>query len=121
MDIGAYTGDSSFPWLAFSSHLNHDPTVSEIDPCQANIDFIKATALYNNLEIIAVRSLLSDRFERYAPLETWFHSSFQVLDDTALKSATSCTMDSICANIGTPNFGLMPIDVEGMEYQVLNG
>lgn len=121
LDIGAYIGDSSIPWLALSSHLNHDLQVCAIDPCQENIDFIKATALYNNLEIIALCSLLSDRVERYAPVESWSHSSFQVIDDTDLKSVTSSTLDSIYANIGTPNVGLIHIDVEGMEYQVLNG
>lgn len=82
---------------------------------------MKATAAYNNLELTAICSLISDRVDRYTPVESWTHSSFLISDDPELKSIESSTIDSLYANSGSPNVGLMHIDVEGMEYAVLKG
>jgi len=120
-DIGAYIGDNALPWLALSSLLNQNISVYAIDPCQSNIEFMHATAVYNNLELKVLCSLISDRIENYTPLQSWTHSSFHVSNNPQYKSIRSTTIDSLYSSSMPSKVGLLHIDVEGMEYAVLNG
>ena len=117
IDLGAWIGDNSCIWAN-----NIAPRkVYAIDPSTENckyINKIKEVNLLDNLEVI--EKAISNRVEIISTSDDLFHATFnQSIDGKNKVSAVS--LDYLHENSIIKNIDFIHLDVEGMEYQVIQG
>ena len=117
IDLGAWIGDNTIPWAKKINGI-----VYAIDPSKENVDYINKNKSLNNLNnVIIIHSAISDKDEFIYTSDNINHASFtnENKDNTTSTQATS--LDNLYNNKNIDNIGFMHLDVEGMEYKVLQG
>lgn len=119
VDSGAWIGDNSIPWAK-----NIDGTVYSIDPSYENCDFINKTCLLNNiLNVKTLQYALSNTNEILTTNNDIQHCSF-VYENPGLNGINkteAVSLDYLYEIKEINNIGYIHLDVEGMEYKVIEG
>jgi FkbM family methyltransferase len=130
IDLGAWIGDNSLPWAK-----NIPGKVYAIDPSPENCDFIKQMAKINKVENISViQTAISDRNEVLSTDTNLQHCSFihnyleensptkkkELINDGARK-VNACSLDFLLQVGVLETIDYIHLDVEGMEFKVLQG
>ena len=117
VDIGAWICDNALVWAKF---LDKEGVVFAIDPSSRNLNFGRKVAQHNNINNVKfVEAVCSDvagismRFSGFIN-----HASFSAEGHGYDSGLTSSTIDVVVNN--TP-IGLIHLDVEGHEFNVLRG
>jgi len=128
IDLGAWIGDNSIPWAKQISGK-----VYAIDPSPENCDFIKRMSTLNQIENISVlQTGISDKNEVLSTDTNLQHCSFihKYLEDnspsnqlnmTGATKVNACSLDYLVELGVLETIGYIHLDVEGMEYKVLQG
>jgi len=117
IDIGAWIGDNALVWAKL---LEDKSIIFAIDPSKRNLDFIKEISKHNNLNNIKlVEAVCSDKDGNKMNFSGNIdHASFTT-DSTGYDSGLSSrSLDSI---VGNTAIGLIHLDVEGHEFEVMLG
>jgi FkbM family methyltransferase len=121
IDIGCYLGDNAIAWAQL---LSPPAAVWAIDPSPANIAFAKQVAKLNSVTNLQwIRAICSDRaglsMQLIGDLE---HGRFKPANSkSSSRSFYSTTLDKILTPERWSHVGLIHVDVEGMELEVLTG
>jgi FkbM family methyltransferase len=114
IDLGAWIGDNSIPWAK-----NSQGTVYAIDPSENNCQFIKTACTLNSISNVNVfQTAISDKKETLSTQESIDHCSFLNQGSTKIE-ATS--LDILFQEGTITDISYVHLDVEGMEFKVLNG
>jgi FkbM family methyltransferase len=119
IDLGAWIGDNTIPWAK-----NIDGTVFAIDPSPNNCEFIYKTCQLNNITNVKIlQSAISNKKEILTTNDNIDHCSF-VYGNPALNGRTrvdAVSLDYLFEVNAIDNIGYIHLDVEGMEYKILEG
>ena len=119
IDLGAWIGDNSIPWSK-----NIDGVVYAIDPSNENCDFINQTCEINSItNVKTIQSAISNSNELLTTDEHINHCSF-VYGNTGLNGknkVNAVSLDYLYETKTIENIGYIHLDVEGMEYKILQG
>ena len=119
IDLGAWIGDNSIPWAK-----NIDGIVYAIDPSHYNCDFIKQTCELNKISNVKlIQCAISNVNEVLTTNENINHCSF-VYGNPGLTGKTkinAVALDFLYEARIIENIGYIHLDVEGMEYKILEG
>lgn len=119
IDLGAWIGDNTIPWAK-----NIDGTVFAIDPSPNNCEFIYKTCQLNNITNVKIlQSAISNKKELLTTNDNIDHCSF-VYGNPALNGTTrvnAVSLDYLFEVNAIDNIGYIHLDVEGMEYKILEG
>lgn len=119
IDLGAWIGDNTIPWSK-----NITGTVYAIDPSRDNCDFINRTCELNNItNVKTIQSAISNINELLTTNESINHCSF-VYGNPGLNGITkinSASLDYLYQIKVIDNIGYIHLDVEGMEYKIIEG
>ncbi len=119
IDLGAWIGDNSIPWAK-----NIDGVVYAIDPSFENCDFIDKTCAFNNItNVTTIQSAISNASEILTTNQNLDHCSF-VFGNPGLNGAhkvSAVSLDYLYKIKVVQDVGYIHLDVEGMEYKVLEG
>ena len=117
IDIGAWIGDNSLIWSKF---LKKTANVYAIDPSKVNLSFIEIIKKHNGIEnILCINAVCSDAENiNLSFIGSINHATFSKEMVNANNYVKSKTLDSI---VSGAEIGLMHLDVEGHEYEVLLG
>ena len=119
IDLGAWIGDNTIPWAK-----NIDGTVFAIDPSPNNCEFIYKTCELNNITNVKIlQSAISNTKEILTTNDNIDHCSF-VYGNPALNGTTrvdAVSLDYLFELKAIENIGYIHLDVEGMEYKILEG
>jgi FkbM family methyltransferase len=119
IDLGAWIGDNSIPWSK-----NIKGTVYAIDPSSENCDFIKKICEHNNItNLKIIEKAISDKNELLSTNDDMTHCSFVYgncgVDGKHKMNAVS--LDYLYEIKEIENIGYIHLDVEGMEYRIVQG
>lgn len=119
VDLGAWIGDNSIPWAK-----NNNGIVYAIDPSPDNIDFINKTCQLNNIKNVKTLQLaISNKNEILSTNENINHCSF-VYNNPGINGnvkVNAVSLDYLFNIKKIENIGYIHLDVEGMEYKILEG
>jgi len=125
IDLGSWIGDNSIPWAKMTSS-----TIYAIDPSEINCDFINSMCKLNNISNIQViNKAISNKNEILSTNNDLTHCSF-VWDDNfvghpknyeGIHKLEATSLDELYKNNIIDNIGYIHLDVEGMEYKILQG
>jgi len=125
IDIGAWIGDNSIVW-ALKLSKNKNCNVIAIDPSKTNIQFISSIKKLNKIEnLVAVKALCSsDDNSRYdlvgGNIDMGIFKSEK--KSSSSNSILSTTIDNLNDEFRRGNKTLLiHLDVEGLEYEVMQG
>lgn len=114
IDLGAWMGDNAIPWAK-----NISNTVYAIDPSPNNCDFIRIVCELNNIgNISIIQTAISDKIEVLTTYENIDHCSFLNEGDTKVFAVT---LNELHSQDLIKDVGFVHLDVEDMEFKVLNG
>jgi FkbM family methyltransferase len=119
IDLGSWIGDNSIPWA-----MNINGIVYAIDPCYENINFIKELSNINNINNIkCIQSAISNKNETLRTNGNLEHCSFVWNNpkNTGKNIVSAVSLDYLYTNKEIENIGYIHLDVEGMEYKILEG
>ena len=124
IDIGAWIGDNTIVWSKMVQPFGYCKIIS-IDPSSKNISYFKKLASLNDCINIGFHtSLCSSRTGMSFDIEggSLEHGRFKESMSTDSLLPKSTTLDEIYSSYGgNYNLLLMHLDVEGQEYNVLEG
>lgn len=119
IDLGAWIGDNSIPWAK-----NIDGIVYAIDPSPENLDFINETCKLNSIpNVKTIQSAISNTNELLSTNEDLHHCSF-IYGNPGLNGnnkVNAVSLDYLYSIKVIDNIGYIHLDVEGMEYKILEG
>jgi FkbM family methyltransferase len=119
IDLGAWIGDNTIPWAK-----NMDGTVFAIDPSPNNCEFIYKTCELNNITNVKIlQSAISNTSETLTTNDNIDHCSF-VYGNPGLNGTTridAVSLDYLFELKAIYNIDYIHLDVEGMEYKILQG
>lgn len=119
IDLGAWIGDNSIPWAK-----NIGGIIYAIDPSPDNIAFINSTCAINNIKnITTLQYAISNSNEVLSTNENINHCSF-VYGNTGVNGIykqNAVSLDYLYENNLIENISYIHLDVEGMEYKILQG
>ncbi len=119
IDLGSWIGDNGIPWAK-----NIDGIVYSIDPSKENCEFIKKTCELNQItNLKTIVSAISNENEILTTNDDLFHCSF-IYGNTGLNGrnvVNAVSLDYLYNIKEIDNIGYIHLDVEGMEYKVLEG
>jgi FkbM family methyltransferase len=116
IDLGAWIGDNSIPWA-----LNIEGIVYAIDPSPNNCDFIQRTCELNNISNVKIfETAISNVSEVLSTHDNINHCSFITSLNGPLK-VNAVSLDHLYQTKSIENVGYIHLDVEGMEYKILEG
>jgi FkbM family methyltransferase len=119
IDLGAWIGDNSIPWAK-----NIDGIVYAIDPSYDNCDFINKTCEVNKItNVKTIQSAISNINEVLTTNDNLFHCSF-VYGNPGLSGknkVNAVSLDNLYETKAIENIGYIHLDVEGMEYRIIEG
>lgn len=119
IDLGAWIGDNTLPWSK-----NIKGIVYAIDPSADNCEFIRNMCIKNNIENVKViQSAISNKNETLFTKENINHCSFVYnnTDNTGNNKADAVSLDYLYQTKSIENIGYIHLDVEGMEFKVIEG
>jgi FkbM family methyltransferase len=119
IDLGAWIGDNSIPWAK-----NIDGIVYAIDPCHENCNFINKTCEVNQIKNVKTMAYaISNINEVLTTNEDLFHCSFVYGNPglSGINKVDAVSLDYLYENKHIDNIGYIHLDVEGMEYKIING
>jgi len=119
IDLGAWVGDNSIPWAK-----NIDGIVYAIDPSPRNCDFINKVCDLNEIKNVkTIQHAISNINEILSTNDDIDHCSF-VYENTGLNGknkVNAVSLDYLYQEKIIENIGYIHLDVEGMEYNVIQG
>lgn len=122
IDIGSWIGDNALPWAAL---LPDGASVFAVDPDRRNIAFINRLSVLNGLgtRVVALAAVCSDAVGRQlfysGPLN---HATFSSINTGLEAPDVSSTLDVLVKlHPRCQRVAFMHIDVENMEFEVLQG
>lgn len=119
IDLGAWIGDNSIPWAK-----KIDGIIYSIDPSQENCNFIKNMCIVNNItNVKTICSAISNKNETLSTNDDLHHCSF-VYGNPGLNANTktpAVSLDYLFNLSIIDNIGYIHLDVEGMEYKIIEG
>ncbi len=119
IDLGAWIGDNSIPWAK-----NIDGIVYAIDPSPTNIKFINDMCAINDIENIkCIERAISDKCEIVSTNDCIDHCSF-VYNNSANNGKNkfeAVSLDYLHEQNILNDIGYIHLDVEGMEFRILQG
>ena len=119
IDLGAWIGDNTMPWAK-----NIDGVVYAIDPSPNNCNFINETCKLNNItNVKTIEYAITNKNEMLSTDNDLDHCSF-VYGNPMLNGKTkvnAVSLDYLYNTKVIENVGYIHLDVEGMEYKVLEG
>lgn len=116
IDSGAWIGDNSLPWAR-----NLDSTIYAIDPSKINCNYIDTVAKVSNIENIKIlNKALSNKEETLSTDEHIEHCEFKVGSSGNFQT-TSTTIDHLYNDKIIDDLDFIHLDVEGMEWKVIQG
>jgi FkbM family methyltransferase len=119
IDLGAWIGDNSIPWAK-----NIDGIVYAIDPCHENCDFINKTCEVNQIKNVkTIQCAISNVNELLTTNDNLFHCSFIYGNPllSGINKVNAVSLDFLYETKHIENIGYIHLDVEGMEYKVIEG
>lgn len=117
IDLGAWIGDNSIPWAK-----NINGIVYAIDPSPDNCEFINKTCELNNItNVKTIRSAISNVNELLSTNDNINHCSFSNNKLTGNTKVNAVSLDYLYDIKMIDNIGYIHLDVEGMEYKILEG
>jgi len=119
IDLGAWIGDNSIPWAK-----NIDGIVYAIDPCHENCDFINKTCEVNQIKNVkTIQCAISNMNEVLTTNDDLFHCSFIYGNPllSGINKVNAVSLDFLYETKHIENIGYIHLDVEGMEYKVIEG
>lgn len=119
IDIGCWLADNSLVW---ANHLTDSAKVIAVDPSNENISFGKKLAYLNDVNNIHwVTAVCSDQENISLSYEGSINHTRFSNEPVSENYLVSTTLDAITTQAGNPAIGLLHIDVEWMEYNVIRG
>jgi len=116
IDSGAWIGDNSIPWAK-----NISGYVYAIDPSPENTSFIQKTCELNNIHnVIWIQCALSYKNEILSTNDNINHCMLLPSNNGNTK-VVCVSLDYLYEKNIIENIGYIHLDVEGMEYKVLQG
>ena len=119
IDLGAWIGDNTMPWAK-----NIDGVVYAIDPSPNNCNFINETCKLNNItNVKTIEYAITNKNEILSTDNDLQHCSF-VYGNSMLNGknkVNAVSLDYLYNTNVIENVGYIHLDVEGMEYKVLEG
>ena len=119
IDLGAWIGDNTIPWAK-----NIRGIIYSIDPSPSNCDFIESTCILNNINNVKIlQYAISNKEELLSTNDDINHCSF-VYGNTGVNGNTkinAVSLDMLFENKCIENIGYIHLDVEGMEYKIIQG
>ena len=119
IDLGAWIGDNSIPWAK-----NIDGIVYAIDPSPQNCYFINETCKLNNItNVKTIQYAISNINEILTTNDSIDHCSFVYRNPglTGNVRVNAVSLDYLYETKTINNIGYIHLDVEGMEYKILEG
>ena len=119
IDLGAWIGDNSIPWAK-----NIDGIVYAIDPSHENCEFINKTCEINQIKNVkTIECAISNINEELSTNDNLDHCSFIYgnLGSSGINKVCAVSLDYLYEKKLIDNIGYIHLDVEGMEYKVING
>lgn len=118
IDLGAWIGDNSIPWAK-----NIDSTIYAIDPSPENCDFITDVCALNKIDNVKVLQMaISNTFEILRTKDNIEHCSFVYGGaEGEEKLVEAVNLDFLYKSRVIENVGYIHLDVEGMEYRIIQG
>lgn len=119
IDLGAWIGDNSIPWAK-----NINGIVYAIDPSSDNCNFISKTCELNNItNVKVIQTAISNINELLSTNDDINHCSF-IYGNVGTNGRTkqnAVSLDHLYETNVIENIGYIHLDVEGMEYKVIEG
>ena len=119
IDLGSWIGDNTIPWAK-----NIDGIIYSIDPSPQNCDFINKTCECNNIiNVKTIQCAISNINELLTTNDNINHCSF-VYGNPGLNGnvkINAVSLDYLYETKTIDNIGYIHLDVEGMEYKILEG
>ena len=119
IDLGAWIGDNSIPWAK-----NIDCIIYAIDPSYENCDFINKMCDANQIKNVrTLQYAISSINEILSTDDDLFHCSF-IYDEpgiNGINKVNAFSLDYLYENKELENIGYIHLDVEGMEYKIIEG
>jgi FkbM family methyltransferase len=119
IDLGAWIGDNTIPWAK-----NIQNIVYAIDPSPNNIQYIKDTCAINHINnVVTLEYAISNTNELLSTNENINHCSF-VYGNPGINGrnkVNAVSLDYLYERRIIDNIGYIHLDVEGMEYKILQG
>jgi FkbM family methyltransferase len=119
IDLGAWIGDNSIPWA-----MNIEGIVYAIDPSADNLDFINKTCKLNNItNVKTIEYAISNINETLTTFEDIHHCSFIYGNPglNGINKVKAVSLDYLYNMKIIDNVDYIHLDVEGMEYKILEG
>jgi len=119
IDLGAWIGDNSIPWAK-----NINGKVYAIDPSPINISFINETCILNNIQNVStLEYAISNINELLSTNQDINHCSFVYngVGTDGRNKVNAVSLDYLYEKNIIENIGYIHLDVEGMEFKVLQG
>lgn len=119
IDLGAWIGDNSIPWAK-----NINGIVYAIDPSPQNCDFVKRICKLNEINNVKILEYaISNENKIVSTNSDLQHCSFVwgKLEGENKYNLNAVSLDYLFEKKEIDNIGYMHLDVEGMEYEVLEG
>jgi len=119
IDLGSWIGDNSIPWSK-----NIKGKVYAIDPSPINLSFINETCILNNIHNVStLEYAISNLNELLSTNEDINHCSFVYggVGTQGRNKVNAVSLDYLYEKNIIENIGYIHLDVEGMEFKVLQG
>jgi len=119
IDLGAWIGDNTIPWAK-----NKQGLVYSIDPCEENCKFIDEVAKINKLSNVkTIQKAISDKKEILTTNDDISHCSFVYRESgpDAKNVIEAVSLDDLYKDGVIQDIGYIHLDVEGMEFRVVQG
>lgn len=119
IDLGAWIGDNSIPWAK-----NIDGIVYAIDPSPNNCNFINDTCKLNNItNVKTLQYAITNNNQILTTNDDLGHCSFVYgnPNNDGKNKVQAVSLDYLYASKSIDNIGYIHLDVEGMEYNVVEG
>ena len=119
IDLGSWIGDNSIPWAK-----NINGIVYAIDPSPKNCDFINETCKLNKItNVKTLQYAITNKMELLTTDDDLGHCSFVYRNPmlNGRNKVEGVSLDYLYASKIIDNIDYIHLDVEGMEYKVVEG
>lgn len=116
IDLGAWIGDNALPWA-----VNIVGTVHAIDPSPENCNFMRQVVRMNDIRnLVVIEKAISKGDEILSYHWGLHHTSFSS-EGTHRNKMSSTSLDRLREKGEISDVGMIHLDVEGMEFDVIRG
>lgn len=122
IDLGAWMGDNSLPWAKNLKEKGKDNLVYAIDPSPNNCDYITKMCELNQItNVKTIKTAINDVNEVLTTNYNIDHCSFVYGGGEPETRVNAVSLDFLYEMKAIENVGYIHLDVEGMEYRVIQG